>query len=278
MPLNPMKRILVIDNDCTWVSQAPVLPYEVETAHGSLDALQRLRKRAFDVMVTSGRSHIDEDLALLQESRRVRPGLKAIFLAPSATAPDVIAALRAHVFGCLVAPFTMTEIADMIRGAAEAVDWHDGIQVIAARPEWISLRVTCSLMTAERLTGFMSAMRRDVSESVRDELLFAFREVLMNAMEHGAGFDPDKVIDVSAVRTERAVVYYFRDPGDGFDTDEGSNPAIANPATDPIAHLEFRAAQGLRPGGFGLLLVRQLVDEVMYSETGNEVLLIKHTQ
>jgi anti-sigma regulatory factor (Ser/Thr protein kinase) len=32
----------------------------------------------------------------------------------------------------------------------------------------------------------------------------------------------------------------------------------------------------MRPGGFGMLLVRQLVDEVMYSETGNEVVLIKH--
>jgi anti-sigma regulatory factor (Ser/Thr protein kinase) len=33
----------------------------------------------------------------------------------------------------------------------------------------------------------------------------------------------------------------------------------------------------MRPGGFGMLIVRQLVDEVMYSETGNEVILIKHT-
>jgi anti-sigma regulatory factor (Ser/Thr protein kinase)/CheY-like chemotaxis protein len=271
-----MKRILVIDNDSTWASQAPLLPYEVETARGSLDALRRLRQRSFDVMVTSGRTHIDEDLALFEESRCVRPGLKAIFLAPSATAPDVIAALRAHVFGCLVAPFTATEVVDMIRAAVDAVDWHDAIQVLAARAEWISLRVTCSLVTAERLTGFMTALRGDVPENVRDDLLFAFREVLMNAMEHGAGFDPEKVIDISAVRTERAVVYYFRDPGSGFDP-AGMSPAMANPATDPIAHLEHRAALGLRPGGFGMLLVRQLVDEVMYSETGNEVLLIKHT-
>jgi anti-sigma regulatory factor (Ser/Thr protein kinase)/CheY-like chemotaxis protein len=270
-----MKRILVIDNDSTWVSQASVLPYEVETAHGSLDALQRLRQRAFDVMVTSGRTHIDEDLALFKESRKVRPGLKAIFLAPSATAPEIIAALRAHVFACLVAPFTVTEVADMIRAAAAAVDWHDGIQVQAARADWISLRVTCSLVTAERLTGFMAAMRSDVSESVRDDLLTAFREVLMNAMEHGAGFDPEKVIDVSAVRTERAIVYYFRDPGAGFDTAAVSHLA-ADPAIDPLAHLEYRAAQGIRPGGFGMLIIRQLVDEVMYSEAGNEVLLIKH--
>jgi len=271
-----MKRILVLDNDSTWVSQSAVLPYEIETACGSLDALRRLRQRAFDVMVTSGRTHIDEDLALFQESRHVRPGLKAIFLAPSATTPEVIAALRAHVFGCLVAPFTVTEVADLIRAAAEAVDWHDGIEVLAARAEWISLRVTCSLMTAERLTGFMSAMRRDVSEHVRDDLLFAFREVLMNAMEHGAGFDPEKVIDVSAVRTERAIVYYFRDPGQGFDIGAVSHPAMAGTAADPMAHLEYRAAQGLRPGGFGMLIVRQLVDEVMYNDAGNEVLLIKH--
>lgn len=271
-----MKRILVIDNDSLWVSQASVLPYEVETAHGSLDALRRLRQRAFDVMVTSGRTHIDEDLALFKESRQVRPGLKAIFLAPSATAPEIIAALRAHVFGCLVAPFTFTEVADMIRAAAAAVDWHDGIQVQAARADWISLRVTCSLVTAERLTGFMAAMRGDLAEGIRDDLLVAFREVLMNAMEHGAGFDPEKVIDISAVRTERAIVYYFRDPGEGFDTAAVAH-LTADTATDPIAHLEQRSAQGIRPGGFGMLIVRQLVDEVMYSEAGNEVLLIKHT-
>ena len=37
-----------------------------------------------------------------------------------------------------------------------------------------------------------------------------------------------------------------------------------------------RAETGLRPGGFGMLIVRQVVDEVAYNERGNEVLLIKH--
>jgi anti-sigma regulatory factor (Ser/Thr protein kinase) len=32
----------------------------------------------------------------------------------------------------------------------------------------------------------------------------------------------------------------------------------------------------LRPGGFGLLMTRQLVDEMIYNEAGNEVLLIKY--
>jgi anti-sigma regulatory factor (Ser/Thr protein kinase) len=32
----------------------------------------------------------------------------------------------------------------------------------------------------------------------------------------------------------------------------------------------------MRPGGFGILLTRHLVDELIYNETGNEVLLIKY--
>jgi len=272
-----MKRVLAIEEPGV-ASPVPqsMKDYEIDRACGSVDALRRLRQRAYDVLVTSSRTHVDEDLALFEESRQLRPGLKAIFLAPAVTPPDVIAALRARVFACLVPPFDAGEIADLIRGAADSIESSDAIQVLSARAEWISLRVTCNLVTADRLTSFMTALRGDVNQQVRNDLLTAFREVLLNAMEHGAGFDSEKVIDVTAVRTERAVVYHFRDPGPGFDTDMLAHAAIGNPAHEPIAHLERRASQGLRPGGFGMLLVRKLVDEVMYSEAGNEVLLIKH--
>jgi hypothetical protein len=34
--------------------------------------------------------------------------------------------------------------------------------------------------------------------------------------------------------------------------------------------------KSLRPGGFGVLLARHLVDELIYGEKGNEVLLLKY--
>jgi anti-sigma regulatory factor (Ser/Thr protein kinase) len=43
-----------------------------------------------------------------------------------------------------------------------------------------------------------------------------------------------------------------------------------------LASAEKRIELGLRPGGFGMLIVRQIVDELVYNERGNEVLLIKH--
>jgi DNA-binding NtrC family response regulator len=82
-----MKRILVIDDDpaSSWLSRVPPLPYELDAAQGSADALRRLRRRAYDVIVTSPRTHVNEDLALLEEARRIRPAVKAVVLAPSAS-------------------------------------------------------------------------------------------------------------------------------------------------------------------------------------------------
>ncbi|HSP90314.1 MAG TPA: ATP-binding protein, partial [Vicinamibacterales bacterium] len=106
-------------------------------------------------------------------------------------------------------------------------------------------------------------------------LMTAFREMLTNAMEHGAGFDPEKVIRVTAIRTSRAIVYHFRDPGAGFTADMLDRSALSNTGADPAAHLDRRAALGLRPGGFGMLVAKQVVDEMLYNERGNEVMLIK---
>jgi hypothetical protein len=36
------------------------------------------------------------------------------------------------------------------------------------------------------------------------------------------------------------------------------------------------AKKGMRPGDFGLLLAKKQVDDLIYNEKGNEVLLIKH--
>ena len=107
--------------------------------------------------------------------------------------------------------------------------------------------------------------------------MLAFREILMNALEHGAAFHPSKVVEVAAVHTERAIVFYVRDPGSGFRFDEIPHAAVSNPPGAPIAHFERREAMGMRPGGFGILTAKGIVDELIYSELGNEVLLIKHT-
>ena len=43
----------------------------------------------------------------------------------------------------------------------------------------------------------------------------ALREILLNAMEHGAAFNPEQVVEVTAIRTARTMVFRVRDPGAG---------------------------------------------------------------
>jgi anti-sigma regulatory factor (Ser/Thr protein kinase)/CheY-like chemotaxis protein len=274
-----MARILVVapDDDLLAALRAsPLLEgHSIDVAAGAADGLRRLRRRAFDVLVTSPQTSVEEDVAILDEVRVVRPGVRVVVLAPRTTPEQVIAALRQRVFACFSAPFDHALIADMLGRAAGADRWKDGIEVVSATPDWLSVRVNCRLLSAERLVNFLTELRSDVPEGPREDLLLAFREVLLNAMEHGGGFDPDQVVEVTAVRTARTMVFHVRDPGPGFDPASLFRAAAGRPG-DPLGAAEAREAGGLRPGGFGLLLARQVVDEMIHSERGNEVILVKH--
>ena len=277
----PERRLLVIGVDAPLAAalhaSRGLAGSIIDTCRTGIEAVSRLTRRAYGVVITSAETTVDEDLLLLAELRRARPGVKVIVLAPVATPEDVLAALRARVFACYGAPLDLDEIVAMTARALRAEDWREGIELLSARPDWISLRVNCSLLEADRLTHFMNEIRTDLPDSPRGQLIFGFREVLINAMEHGAGFDPEKVIEVAAVRTARTIVYYFRDPGHGFRLEEIPHSALSNPPGDPLAHVLRREEAGMRPGGFGLLIAKRVVDEMMFSESGNEVLLIKHT-
>jgi anti-sigma regulatory factor (Ser/Thr protein kinase) len=275
-----MSRVLVIGNH-TEVSLAIGVAlceanFPMEYAAGDADALRRMRARSFGVVVTSPDSSIEEDLALLGEMRLIRPGVKCIVLAPRSTPEEVIAALRARVFACFTPPFVPTEIANLAGSAASDSEWKDDIHVLSAKPGWVSVRVNCRLITAERLLTFARELAAQLPEHAMQDMMQAFREILLNAMEHGAAFNPDQVVEVTAVRTARTFVFYIRDPGAGFRPESLTHAAVADPARDPAVHMLQREKEGMRPGGYGLLLAMGTVDELIHNEIGNEALLIKY--
>src|ERR1700744_2964903 len=111
------------------------------------------------------------------------------------------------------------------------------------------MSVNCRLITAERLMTFAKELSAQLPEDTREEMMLALREILLNAMEHGAAFNPEQVVEVTSVRTARAMVFYVRDPGAGFRRESITHAAIANPVHDPTAHAAQRQEQGMRAGG-----------------------------
>ncbi len=281
-----MSRILIIGDQLLTMGAEPLsreigakltaqeLP--VEYAAGHADALLRMQMRSFGVVITSCDSELAEDLALLTELRAIRPGLKCIVLARQSTPDDVIAALRARVFACCTPPFDINEIAYLAASAASDSQWRDDIQVLSAKPGWVSVRVNCRLINAERLMTFAKELSVQLPEDARGDMLQALREILLNAMEHGAAFNPDQMVEVTAVRTARTCVFYIQDPGAGFRRESVLHAPLDNKEVDPLAQIEQREKVGMRAGGFGLLMASGTVDELIYSEIGNEVLLIKY--
>jgi anti-sigma regulatory factor (Ser/Thr protein kinase)/ActR/RegA family two-component response regulator len=275
-----MSRVLIIGSH-TPVSReigdalkAADLP--MEYAAGPADALKHLRIRSFGVVITSADSEIDENLALLEEMRSIRPGVKCIVLAQHSTPDKVIAALRARVFACFTPPFDTHEIATLTTRAASDNQWRDDIEILSARPGWVSLRVNSRLITAERLLSFAKELSAQMPEDAKHDIIQALREILLNAMEHGAAFNPEQVVEVTAIHTARAMVFRVRDPGAGFRKDSISHAAFADSSTDPTAHIMQREEKGMRAGGYGLLLASGTVDELIYNEIGNEAVLIKY--
>lgn len=275
-----MGRVLVIQGEPALLDalHGDLAPrgHAIESCGGNVEAIHYVRRHAVDLVITDPATSVSEDLALAEELRATRPGIRIVVRTPAPGPDEVIVALRARVFACFSASTPIGEIVDMAGSALEAGPGNDDIEVISGLPYWLTLRVSCGLLTAERLTRFLSQFETTLPEADRDLLITAFREMLLNAMEHGGGFDAGRVVEVTAARTARAIVYHFKDPGGGFDEGTAAPVAASHSPEDLIAAMLKREELGIRPGGLGLLIVRQIVDELVYNERRNEAILVKH--
>jgi DNA-binding NarL/FixJ family response regulator/anti-sigma regulatory factor (Ser/Thr protein kinase) len=249
--------------------------WDVHHAKDNQDALEHARERPYDLIVTGERTTGREDIELLRRLRLVRPHTRLIILTDEFIPGDVLNSIREHAFSYFSRPFSTERFAEMIRIAMSEPFWDDGIEILSASPKWVRLCVRCDVVAANRLLQFFREAS-DLPDAETEEVATAFREILLNAMEHGGKFNPTQHVEVSYVRTQRMVLCKVKDPGTGFSLEELKHSAIANPPDQPFLHMEERENRGMRPGGFGILMSKKLVDDLIYNDKGNEVLLIKY--
>lgn len=239
------------------------------------EALEALRAGPIDLIVAGQGTNGFDGLKLLRQIRSVRPETKTILTGE----PDpqrIIRAIRQRAFSYFHRPIADGPLVDMVAYALEATEWQDDIRVISALPEWMTFEVRCKIEAADRTTHFLREMLAELPAHICEDVGGAFRELLMNGIEHGGKNDPRKRVRASVLRTSKSVIVHIHDPGSGFSMDFLPHAAISNPDDAPIRHVEIRAEEGRRPGGFGILMTRNLVDELLYNERGNAVLFVKY--
>jgi anti-sigma regulatory factor (Ser/Thr protein kinase)/CheY-like chemotaxis protein len=249
---------------------------EIRQVPGSKEALELLRTGPIDLVLAGQGNNGFDGLALLRRVRSVRPSTKVILTGES-DPQRILAAIRQRAYGYLHQPLVPCVLRELVQQALDCETWQDDIRVVSARPEWITLDVRCKIDAADRTTHFLREITAlHISAQAGEDIASAFRELLINAIEHGGKNDPHKRVRASILHTARCIIVHIHDPGTGFSLDFLPHAAISNPADAPIRHVEVRAEEGRRPGGFGILLTRNLVDELLYNERGNAVLFVKY--
>jgi CheY-like chemotaxis protein len=273
-------RILIVDDDpgvhqlLTSALHAP--GREIESAYDGLSGLHRIEAAPFDLVMTDVNMPGLDGLALLEKIKQIRPDARVVVMTRDNTPENIVHAIRERAFSYFSKPFTMNAVCEMAERALYSQPADDDIEVLSAAPHWLGLRLRCKTETADRILQFLRELDMDLPLQEQENIATAFREILMNAIEHGGGSDPKNKVAITYIRTGRSIMYYVGDPGKGFSFQELSHAAISNPAESPYEHVEVREQLGLRPGGFGILMTRNLVDELIYNDKGNEVLLIKY--
>ena len=171
----------------------------------------------------------------------------------------------------VIKPFSIEQINDAID---RALAWEADLRSCGACGE-VHFELKSDTRHLEELNDMLSNLflHSPLSENDARHLTTAVREMGVNAIEWGHRRNHDLVLTVNYRIEADKVVITIKDSGPGFDTRDLRHAADGE---DPVKHMEVREERGLRPGGFGILMTKGMVDDMRYNEAGNEVTLVKY--
>jgi DNA-binding response OmpR family regulator len=275
-----MRSILIVEDDrstCLFLTETlKAAGFTVASAKNGVEALECLGTGSYDLMLLDvwmpEMNGLDVLAAMPKEGARPR----VVVMTADDTPETLLKVVREQACRYISKPVEPAALVELLGEVLAQTAVAPSIEVVSARPDWVELLVPCQRAEVERIESFISHLEADLPADVRESIGYAFRELLMNAIEWGGGLDPSRTVRIAFLRAKRMLLYRIADPGPGFNVEGLLHAAIGQPEDDPTAHAIVREARGMRPGGFGILTVRAQVDELLYNERRNEVVFVKY--
>jgi DNA-binding response OmpR family regulator len=275
-----MSSILIVEDDrstCLFLAETlKAAGFTVASAKDGVEALNCLRAGSYDLMLLDvwmpTMNGLDVLAALPKEGARP----KVVVMTADDTPETLLKVVREQAWRYVAKPVEPEALVELLHEVLAQTAEARAIEVVSARPDWVELLVPCQRAEVDRIESFMSRLEADLPADVRESIGYAFRELLMNAIEWGGGLDASRTVRIAFLRAKRMLLYRIADPGPGFNVEGLLHAAIGQPEDDPLAHEIVREEKGMRPGGFGILTVRAQVDELLYNEKRNEVVFVKY--
>src|SRR5512133_2699865 len=249
--------------------------FDVSEAADGIAALSAIEQKQYDlVFLDIWMPH----LSGLEVLARIRTGTsrpKVIVMTSDGTSETLLRAVKEQAYDYLGKPFPPRQAVEVAQRALSA-NQEPAIEVLSARPHWVELLIPCTREAAERIQTFMMKLEADLPDGVRETIASSFRELLLNAVEWGGQLDPNRKVRIASVRSPRMLMFRIADPGPGFSFEKLTHAAIGHSESEPIAHMSVRETRGIRPGGFGIVMIKAAADELLYNEAQNEVIFVKY--
>ena len=197
--------ILVVDDDHGTRHLARVTlkkaGYDVRVAKDGTEALSRMRVRKFDLMLLDVWMPRMDGLGVLDRLKRLKTRPKVIVMTSDDAPATLLQAIRQQAHQYVHKPVDPAALLSLVRETLKAR--AEPIDVVSARPNWVELVVPCTRGAADRLHAVMSQLETDLPEDVRESVGYAFRELLLNAVEWGGRLDPKRKVRISYLRAKQ---------------------------------------------------------------------------
>ena len=235
--------------------------YQALTAGSAEEALAAFQPTPPDMALVDLRLPDLTGIELVRRMRASLPRLPVAIITGHASIANAVEAIRNGAFDYLPKPFKVRELQEIVgRGLRLARSQRSGPVVL----HQVSLNVRLSLPSSlEAIDGVVATLTRSLEltgaagqASLRD-VLIATEELLHNAVTHGNGLDARKKVDILLDAAPTMLRVTVSDEGPGFDSRVYLDEAETGGDDLPVAH--------------GLAMVRQLVDELHFSDGGRSV-------
>ena len=99
--------------------------------------------------------------------------------------------------------------------------------------------------------------RFHITDDIYGNIMVAVTESVNNAIKHGNSSDKSKVVNISLSIEPKSLKFVIQDQGSGFDPDSLPDPTLPENIS--------------KPDGRGIFLMRNLCDELVFSDEGRMV-------
>jgi len=251
--------------------------YTVHTAGDGQEALEWLQAQAWrcDLVVTDMQMPRMRGDELIRSVMGTHPEIPMIVLTAHRNDQNVIQCLQLGSVEYLLKPVSVDRLLQTVRrvfdrharfaGVGEQIVVSSGVQ------GWVEITAPTDFEYVERFNKFTTLLGSiPLSDEEKGDIRVAVDELGQNAVEWGNRNDRNKRIHLSYCIFRDRIVFKIEDEGEGF-----SPARLRDPSVDPLAHIVERMKEGKRAGGYGVFITKKLMDDVLYNESGNTVLMTK---